>query len=91
MSFFREDIEAINGFDEDYVMPAIGEDIDLTWRFKGLGYKVVSLRNLAIQYHLYHPENYSQDDKFVNIAMLNRKIRAREYVCRNGLRKIMNG
>src|SRR5688572_27266506 len=59
MSFYREDIEAINGFDEDYVLPAIGEDIDLTWRFKGLGYSLFSLRNLAVQYHLHHPENWT--------------------------------
>ena len=90
MSFFREDIEAINGFDEDYKFAAIGEDIDLTWRFKGLGFPLVSLRNLAIQYHLCHPENYSPD-KSENIQMMSRKLRQREYICRNGLKKIPVG
>lgn len=87
MSFFRQDIEAINGFDEDYQLPAIGEDIDLTWRFKGLGYRFVSLRNFAIQYHLCHPEHYGAD-KSENMELMANKMRLKEYICRNGLRKM---
>ena len=87
MSCFREDIEAINGFDEDYVLPAIGEDIDLTWRFKGLGYNLFSMRNLAVQYHLYHKENWS--DQSENLQLLQRKMGLRQYVCLNGLRKLV--
>lgn len=86
MSFYREDIEAINGFDEDYQLPAIGEDIDLTWRFRGLGYELFSLRNLAVQYHLYHKENWS--DQSVNLQLMEEKMGLRQYVCRNGLKKI---
>ncbi|MGC1243151.1 MAG: glycosyltransferase [Chryseosolibacter sp.] len=86
MSFFREDIETINGFDEDYQLPAIGEDIDLTWRFKGLGFPLVSLRNLAVQYHLHHKENWT--DQSVNLQLMEHKMGLRQYVCRNGLRKM---
>lgn len=86
MSFYREDIEAINGFDEDYQLPAIGEDIDLTWRFKGLGYELFSVRNLAVQYHLYHPENWSDQSR--NLQLMEKKMGLKQYVCRNGLRKI---
>ena len=89
MSFYREDIEAINGFDEDYQLPAIGEDIDLTWRFKGLGYPLVSLRNLAVQYHLHHRENWT--DQSVNFQLMEKKMGLKEYVCRNGLKKIPAG
>lgn len=85
MSFFREAIEKINGFDEDYKLPAIGEDIDLTWRFQGIGYQLFSLRNLAVQYHLYHKEGWS--DQSENQAMMKRKQEAGEFVCKNGLRK----
>ena len=87
MSFYRDDIEAINGFDEDYKLPAIGEDIDLTWRFKGLGYPFVSLRNIAIQYHLCHPENYSAD-KSANLQLMAKKMALKQYVCLNGLKKL---
>ena len=89
MSFYRADIEAINGFDEDYTLPAIGEDIDLTWRFKGLGYPLISLRNLAVQYHLYHRENWTDQSK--NLQLMEHKMGLRQYVCQNGLRKIPAG
>lgn len=85
MSFYKSAIEAINGFDEDYQLPAVGEDIDLTWRFKGLGYHLVSARNLAVQYHLYHPENWT--DQSVNLARMQEKQRLKQYVCLNGLVK----
>jgi GT2 family glycosyltransferase len=85
MSFFRETIEKINGFDEDYILPAIGEDIDLTWRFKGLGFPLYSLRNLAVQYHLYHKENWT--DQSINEKMMWEKIAVHQFVCKNGLIK----
>lgn len=89
MSFFREDIEAINGFDEDYTLPAIGEDIDLTWRFKGLRYPLFSLRNLAVQYHLHHPENWTDQSR--NLQLMEEKVGLKQYVCRNGLKKLPTG
>lgn len=89
MSFYREDIEAINGFDEDYVLPAIGEDIDLTWRFKGLGYPLISLRNLAVQYHLHHKENWTDQSR--NLQLMEEKMGLRQYVCLNGLKRIPGG
>lgn len=86
MSFYREAIEAINGFDEDYQLPAIGEDIDLTWRFKGMGYTLTSARNLCVQYHLHHKENWT--DQAVNQALMELKMVNREFVCKNGLTKL---
>lgn len=85
MSFYREAIVAINGFDEDYQLPAIGEDIDLTWRFQGVGFKLYSVRNLAVQYHLYHKEGWSDQSK--NQEMMEDKKKHRLFVCANGLRK----
>jgi GT2 family glycosyltransferase len=85
MSFFRDAIEKINGFDEDYVLPAIGEDIDLTWRFLGLGYTLFSVRNLAVQYHLYHKENWS--DQIENQRIMDEKKALQKFVCSNGLAK----
>lgn len=83
MSFSRQAIEAINGFDEEYVLPAIGEDIDLTWRFRQAGYRLVSARNLAVQYHLNHKENWT--DQSENIQIMERKQRNNEFICKNGL------
>lgn len=86
MSFYRSAIEEINGFDEDYKLPAVGEDADLTWRFKGLGYHLVSARNLAVQYHLDHKENWT--DQSENRLLMESKMMSRAFVCKNGLRKL---
>jgi GT2 family glycosyltransferase len=86
MSFSKSAAVAVNGFDEDYTLPAVGEDIDLTWRFEGCGYRLRSLRNLAVQYHLYHKENWSSQE--INTDKMNCKQLRREYVCKNGLEKL---
>ena len=85
MSFSKKAIHAINGFDEDYIRPAIGEDIDLVWRFKRAGYGLFSLRNLAVQYHLHHTENWT--DQSENIRMMEEKQNANLFYCVNGLEK----
>lgn len=54
-------------------LSAIGEDIDISWRFEAAGHKLFSLRNLAVEYHLYHKENWS--DQSVNEAMMNKKMK----------------
>ncbi|MFW6275210.1 MAG: glycosyltransferase [bacterium] len=85
MSFSKKALYDINGFDEDYIRPAIGEDIDLQWRFLGKGYKLYSLRNLAVQYHLHHKENWTNQDE--NIQMMEFKKEQRLYYCKNGIKK----
>ena len=85
-SCYKSALEAINGFDEDYILPAIGEDIDLTWRFKGMGYKLFSLRNFAVQYHLHHKENWT--DQSENERIMFGKIKENQFVAKNGLLKI---
>ena len=85
MSFSKKALLTINGFDEDYVLPAIGEDIDLQWRFEGMGYKLKSLRNLAVQFHLHHKENWI--DQKENIALMKQKQLLKQYYCLNGIEK----
>lgn len=53
-SLFREDLLAVNGFDERFLSPAVGEDTDLELRLRRNGMKVRTLKHIAIQYHLYH-------------------------------------
>ncbi|MEI6754745.1 MAG: glycosyltransferase [Paludibacter sp.] len=85
MSFSKKAIYAINGFDEDYQLPAVGEDFDLTWRFDAAGFSHVSVRNLAIQYHLYHHENWTDQEK--NMEICRRKQLENIFICKNGLLK----
>lgn len=53
-SVHKRDLLAINGFDERYELPSIGEDSDVQYRLELLKVEVVSLGNIAVQYHLYH-------------------------------------
>jgi glycosyltransferase involved in cell wall biosynthesis len=63
MSIHKDDILSINGFDERYEAPAVGEDTDIQYRLELNDVRIKSLNQMAIQYHLYHeyqirsPEN----------------------------------
>lgn len=85
-SCFKSALENINGFDEDYKKPAIGEDIDLTWRFKRFNYELFSVRNYAVQYHLHHRENWISQEE--NIEIMKQKQAENRVRCLNGLRKL---
>lgn len=85
MSFSKKVITSINGFDEDYKLPAVGEDYDLTWRFDAAGLKHKSVRNLAVQYHLHHKENWV--DQVENMEICRKKQAENKFVCENGLMK----
>lgn len=85
MSFSKKAIFSINGFDEDYVLPAVGEDTDLFWRFNLAGFQIKSIRNLAVQYHLYHKENWSETAE--NKARMLKNQQLKRFICENGLVK----
>jgi len=53
-SLHKEDLQAVNGFDERYLLPYVGEDTDLEYRLRLNGCKFKHLKHLAIQYHVYH-------------------------------------
>ena len=86
MSMSKADLIAINGFDENYTLPATGEDYDIEWRLQASGCRIVSLRNLAVQYHLYHKENWQNHDENSIYCSLQQAKNA--VVCTNGIRKI---
>lgn len=50
----KDDLLAVNGFDERYEAPSIGEDSDIQFRMELAGCDVKSLNGIAVQYHLYH-------------------------------------
>lgn len=88
ISISRSAIESINGFDEDYELPAYGEDADLIWRLKGLGYNFEPVRNTAVQYHLWHKEIWTPNKVHKDHKLAAVKKAANEYICKNGLRKL---
>ena len=76
---------AIKGFDENYTLPATGEDYDIEWRMLRYGCKIVSLRNLAVQYHIHHKENWNDNNENMNYC---RKMQEeKQIICKNGIEK----
>jgi len=84
MSFFREDILAVNGFNEDFVGWG-NEDSELACRFFKYGLMKKVHQFMAICFHLWHPTNkiIPNGNKEILLASLTSK----EYVCRNGILK----
>ncbi len=55
MGFWRDDLMAVNGFDEEYTGWGIGEDSDVGTRLYHLGRQRKFVYGRAIVYHLNHP------------------------------------
>lgn len=53
-SVHKTDLEAINGFDERYQAPAVGEDSDIELRLIWNNVKMRMVKNIAVQYHIHH-------------------------------------
>nr|WP_321406983.1 glycosyltransferase [uncultured Carboxylicivirga sp.] len=83
-SLHKQMLLNINGFDERYTLPAIGEDTDLEARLRNYGYKVKAVKHLAIQYHLFH-KTLPRDEKFRSI--LEDHIKNKIYWTEYGLTK----
>ncbi|MFZ1322665.1 MAG: glycosyltransferase [Ignavibacteria bacterium] len=75
----------INGFDENYEGPGLGEDSDIEFRLRLIDAKFRSVRNLAVQYHLYHPKTVEEEK---NMEYFNEVKKKNEFFCKNGLEKI---
>lgn len=86
-SCFKKDLEFINGFDEDYTSPSVGEDIDLTWRFQHFDIDSKSVRYLANTFHLYHPRTWNKQTVDNNNKIMKEKWDNEEFICYNGLIK----
>lgn len=55
-SLHKTDVLSVNGFDERYEAPGIGEDSDIQIRLARKNIVFESMSFAAIQYHLYHPQ-----------------------------------
>ena len=80
-SLWKSDLEAVNGFDEEYTSYGL-EESDLQYRLSLIGVTGKPMRNVAIQYHIWHPQNA------VPSAMMERfrEVQQRgEPRCRRGL------
>jgi len=87
----RKYIIGVNGFDEDYNLPCYGEDYDVSWRLRSK-YKLelVSLKNKAIQYHLYHKLIWDDAINEKGKVIYDEKVRVGRTECLNGIEKYSN-
>lgn len=85
-SCFKKDMLAINGYDEGYGQSAVGDDTDLQWRFKSLGLRIKSAKNVANIFHLYHERGFRKDIPSENELEKMKKNRLDNiFVCKEGL------
>jgi len=61
----KQDLLDVNGFDERFSHPAAGEDTDIEARMRRNGLTVKTIRNQAIQYHLYHKALPRDEERLV--------------------------
>ena len=81
-------LEKVNGFDEDYTAPGLGEDSDLAFRLQLAGAKLLTLRYLAVLFHLYHPVTHVGEK---NKQLYDEMVARHNPVCDNGIRKLRPG
>ena len=83
----REDIYAINGFDEEYIWPSVGEDSDIEYRLSRIGCIMKPTRNKTNVFHLYHKITYSPENNKCAIEYFKTVQNAALIQCKNGLIK----
>ena len=84
LAAWRQDLETINGFDEDYEGWGIGEDSDLGARLDNLGNHRKLVYGRAIVYHLNHPE-LSKEHVPESKARLQNTVASKRVRCTRGL------
>jgi GT2 family glycosyltransferase len=83
MSFWKNDLIEINGFDEQYTGWG-KEDSDIVYRLIESGKKKVKLKFAAVQYHLFHKSN-DRSSLLKNDHILNETISLKRTHARVGL------
>ncbi|MCL5024795.1 MAG: glycosyltransferase family 2 protein [Nitrospirae bacterium] len=84
MGFFRRDVFAVNGFNEEFTSWG-NEDSELACRFFQYGLTKKVHPFMAICFHLWHPTNKSMTDE--TRKLLEMSVAGKEYFCEHGLTK----
>jgi glycosyltransferase involved in cell wall biosynthesis len=86
MAFWREDILAVNGYDEDYTGWGTGEDSDIGTRLYHLGRRRKFVYGRAITFHLNHPPA-PRGHHDASLARFAETIASGKVRCVNGLNR----
>ena len=84
LAVWRDDLVAINGYDEEYTGWGIGEDSDMGTRLYHLGRRRKFVYAHAVVFHLNHPEP-PKAHVAQSLARLAETIRSRKLRCARGL------
>ncbi len=86
MAFWRDDLIAVNGFDEDYAGWGVGEDSDIGTRLYHLGRRRKFVYGRAITFHLNHP-SAPRGHHAASLERLAQTIAGGKIRCENGLNR----
>jgi len=84
MAFWRDDLVAVNGFDEDYSGWGVGEDSDIGTPLYHLGRRRKFVYGRAITFHLNHPQ-LPRGHHADSLARLAEVIATKKIACEHGL------
>ena len=90
MAFWRDDLLAVNGFDEDYSGWGVGEDSDIGTRVYHLGHRRKFVYGRAITFHLNHKQ-LPREHHAASLARLAQTIASQKIRCEHGLNGHMEG
>ncbi len=86
LSLYKKDLIEVNGFNED-LKNYWGEDGDLFLRLRNSRFSIKSVKNLAVQYHLFH-KRLPPDKKMMKWYYDSVENDYTYRICKNGLKKI---
>ncbi len=90
MGFWRDDLLAVNGFDEEYAGWGIGEDSDVGTRLYHLGRPRKFVYGHAVVYHLNHPM-LGRAHVHASRRRLAETIRSKKIRCERGVEQYLAG
>lgn len=68
-SLHKETLFKINGFDERYIYPGVGEDTEIRIRLRNANYKIFKPKYALVQFHLWHKKQSRAGEKENNILL----------------------
>jgi len=74
----KEILLKINGFDERYIYPGVGEDTEIRARIRNAGYEIFKPKYALVQFHLWHKKQ-SRSGEGENFKLLQETI-DRQYI-----------
>ena len=86
----RKDLYDINGFNEEYHNPSVGEDTDIEHRLSQIGCVMKPVRNLCNVLHLHHIEKYDAQANARSRAVFEKIKKENQIVCQHGLNQSSN-